>query len=298
MLNKTKMLFIGMVFISVVCFLFASQSEKIIFNAIGAENQSARLSLEISNSQESYLQAEPVLINFKLSNQTNEPIFWRGALGQFSKTNFIITNNAGVQSRFEGNKLPSSYVYSPLKKMQPGEQIQQTAILIQELLEELLENPGQYSLQVEFVYDGNEEGERRIKVLSNTIPIKIVEPKGIDQQAHKYLKEKLNARDVHRLDTQTLVQLRQEFAEKFKNSVYAKYIIFTLGTNYETLKEERKALRELCKIFDEDFHFSKDVKKIVHRIDAKLNPVVYTPNTPAPPVKHPCTGQIINTEDF
>ena len=275
-------------------FLVVFESEKITFNAVEAQNQSERLSLEISNSQESYLQAEPIFINFKLSNQTNQPILWRGALGQVSKTNFIVTNDAGVQSRFDGNKIKTAYIYSSLRKMQPGEQFQQTAVLIQELLEELLLNPGQYDLRVEFVYDGNTEEERRIKILSNSIPIKIVEPQGIDKQAHQYIKEKLNVSNIYRLDTRTLAQLRQQFVDRYRNSVYAKYIIFSLGTSYQARGEDAKALRELCKIHGENFYFSEDVEKIVIRIGERLNPVIWGPGLPIPVIKHPCTGKVIN----
>ncbi len=282
-------------FVSIICFLSVFRSEKIISNAVEAQNQSARLSLEISNSQESFLQGEPVLIDLKLSNQTNQSISWRGRLGSISHTTFVTTNDAGVQSRFDGNKyMTGSYVLLS-RIMQPEEQFQKASILGEDLVEELFPSPGQYNLQTEFVYDGNAEGERRIKILSNSIPINIVEPQGIDKQARKHIKEKIKGYKLKtREDTRALAKLKQEFVDKYRNSVYAKYIIFDLGITYETIGEDAKALRELCSIYDEKFYYFEDIEKIVLRIDGRVNPVVWGPGLPIPVLKHPCTGKVIH----
>jgi hypothetical protein len=70
-------------------------------------------------------------------------------------------------------------------------------------------------------------------------------------------------------------------------------MIFDLGNTYLAIGDNAKALRELCKISGENFHYAKDVEKIVFEIDAKLNPFVPAPGVPVPPAKHPCTGRVL-----
>lgn len=295
MSNKTKVFLIIAFCASFVCFSFVFRSEKIVFNIAEAQNQSDRLSLEISQSEGSYLQDEPILINLKLFNQTEQAISWQGRLGGISHTTFITTDAAGVQSRFDGNKhMAGGYVLMS-KVMKPGEKLEKLLLLSDDLLEKILPNPGQYNLQLEFVYDGDAEGNQRTKILSNSISLNIAEPYGINKQAHKFIKEKIRSYKLKtREDTRIFAQRKQEFVDKFRNSVYAKYIIFSLANTYQTIGEDAKAVRELCKIHDENFYYSENIERMVFEIDERLNPIVQAAGLPIPVLKHPCTGKVIN----
>jgi hypothetical protein len=78
-------------------------------------------------------------------------------------------------------------------------------------------------------------------------------------------------------------------------------MIFKVANSYRGL-DDAKALRELCKIHNLDFYYSKDVKRSLLQINAKLHPMVLNPNlpenAPLPLIIHPCTGRLINPHNF
>ncbi len=138
--------------------------------------------------------------------------------------------------------------------------------------------------------------KQQIKILSNSISINIVEPEGINRQAYEYIKGRINA--VRQSSNyQAKIQIEQEFVDRHRNSVYAKYIIFNLAHTYQAMGDDRKALREFCKVSGEEFHYSKEVEKTVLKIDKKLNPIDWDKipkDAPDPIIKHPCSGKILN----
>ncbi|MGI8848992.1 MAG: hypothetical protein ACR2HT_02355 [Pyrinomonadaceae bacterium] len=70
-----------------------------------------------------------------------------------------------------------------------------------------------------------------------------------------------------------------------------------LAAVYQAMGDEKKALRELCKISGEKFHHSERVERIVLQINKKLNPIDWDKipaDAPDPIIKHPCTGKILN----
>ena len=290
MLNKTRILITTSLFALIVCALLVILSKQIVSNTVKAQNELPKLSMEISSDQDSYLQAEPISINVKLSNRTNQPISWRGYLGVGPNFNFLVRDTNGVKPPWEGWKIAAG-IYSILRVMPPGEQIQQDVLLDHGLSQVLFPRPGRYDLQFEFVYRTDSEGSQQVKILSNSISITINEPQGKDLQAYEYLKGPLE-QARRQPNVRTLAQIEQEFVDRYSNTVYAKYIIFQLANTYQTLGEDEKAFRELCKISGQNFYYSKDVQKKVYRIDEKLRPVVMLPlpeNAPLPVRPHPCT---------
>jgi len=288
--NKTKISLIVKFLVLIFCSAFVFKSEQITPNIIRAQNQPAKLSIEVSSSQKSYLQGEPISINLKLFNQTDQPISWRGFLDVSPNINFFVQDANGKKLNWEASKYATGSVYSTLKTMQPGEQVQQPLLLERGLAEELFSNPGQYNLQVEFAYYTESKGRQQAKVLSNSIFINILAPQGIDRQAYSFIKETLEP-NLRKPNVQELAQLQQDFVARYRNSVYAKYIIFNLANTYQTIGEDEKALRELCKISGENFYYSKHVEKILYRIDEKLHSTVQLPlpeNATVPPRPHPC----------
>jgi hypothetical protein len=204
--------------------------------------------------------------------------------------NFLSRSDTGEEFRFEGSKYATGLIYSPLKTMPPGEQIQENLLLDRALSEVIFPTPGHYDLQVEFVYDSDSERRQQVKILSNSISINISEPTGVDCQAYEYIKGPLEL--AHRqTNVRALAQVQQEFVNRYRNTVYAKYIIWSLANTYRGLGEDEKALRELCKISGEDFHYSKDLQRKVYEIEEKLRPFIMLPlpeNVPAPIRPHPC----------
>ncbi|HEX8639454.1 MAG TPA: hypothetical protein VF692_15400, partial [Pyrinomonadaceae bacterium] len=98
MLNKIKLLTISFLFLSAICILLVIQQEQLTSNIAQAQSEAARLALGISTSQQSYLELEPISINLTLSNQTDQTIPWRGALGSLTHTSFVVTNSVGAKS--------------------------------------------------------------------------------------------------------------------------------------------------------------------------------------------------------
>ncbi len=292
---KTKALLVITCFVSIFCFLTVFRSEWITSNVATAQTNSSRLSLELSKSQDNHLRGEPISFTLKLSNQTNQPISWKGKLSGTSHINLIATNADGVETRFEGKNYVQPSTYIPIRVMQPGEQVQESWLLETELLDRFFLNAGTYSFRVEFEYHTGVPGEPKTKITSNPISINVVQPQGINLQAYQYIREKFGA-SSHQLNTHAVTELRQEFVNRFRNTVYAKYIIVKLGDNYEVLGEDAKAVRELCKISGENFHHTDRVEKTVRAIGARLYPVNWNlpPDAPPPIVRHPCTGINLN----
>jgi hypothetical protein len=207
----------------------------------------------------------------------------------------IATNADGVETRFEGKNYVQPSTYIPIRVMQPGEQVQGSWLLETQLLDRFFLNAGTYSFRVEFEYDRGVPGEPRTKITSNSISINVLEPQGINLQAYQYIRENFGA-SSHNLNNHAIAELRQEFVNRFRNTVYAKYIIVKLGEDYQRLGEDAKAVRELCKISGENFHHSERVERTVRAIGARLYPINWNlpPGAPPPIVRHPCTGIILN----
>lgn len=294
MLNKTKASLIVRFFV-VFYFLSIFQSEQAMSNVVAAQAQSSRLSLELSKSQENHLRAEPISFTLRLFNQTNQPISWKGSLISNANINLIAINANEVETRFDGNNYVTPYTYTIPRVMQPGEQVQESLLLETDLLDKLFLNPGLYTFRVEFSCDTNVAGEPRTKITSNPISINVLQPQGINLQAYQYIREKFGA-SSYQLDARARADLKQEFVNRFRNSVYAKYIIVSLGETYQRLGEDAKALRELCKVSGENFHHARRVEKTVLAIDRRLNPSnwVVSEGVPLPILRHPCKRISLN----
>jgi hypothetical protein len=302
MLNRNKVLLMVTSFILLVCCVLNFQSKRIASSIVEAQTNSSGLSLELSSSQKTFLRAEPITFNLKLFNQTDQPVTLRGSVSNLGNMNFLITNSEGIKSNSPG--IPSSLDGAPyligsyassLRTMQPGEKNEQSSLLERDLAEKLFPNPGKYDLQIEFGYTTNVPGEV-VRILSNSISIDILEPEGINRQAYQFIKEKLNTAR-RSSNNRVVTEVTQEFVDKYRNSVYAKYIIMDLASVYQAMGDDKKALRELCKISGEKFHHSKQVERIVLEINEKLNPIDWDKipdGAPEVVIKHPCTGKILN----
>lgn len=264
--------------------------QKPYFKTVNAKSEIPSLTLAVSTLKNDYLQIEPIPLSITLSNRTNQPIPWKGILIIGPNVNLLTRNAGGEEFKFVGSKYATGLFGSASRTMQSGEQVQQNVLLDRALSELLFPHPGHYDLQVEFVYGTGAEGKQQIKIVSNSISIDISEPQGLERQAYEYIKGPLTLAEKQ-TDVQVIAQRKQEFVDRYRNSVYAKYISFRLAFTYKVLGEDEKALRELCKISNENFYYSKDVQRDVYQIEEKLRPFVMLPlpeNVPTPIRPHPC----------
>lgn len=285
MIKKTKIIvligtIIGVIYVGLVSDLQQNN----------AQTGSGKLTLEISTAKTDYLLVEPISLNLYLSNRTAQPISWKGLLMIGPDINFVSRNATGDEIRFEGNKYVTGLFGSSVKSTLAGEQTSQEILLDRHLAEVLFPNPGQYTLQVEFLYRLDAEGRQPIKITSNSLSLNVNAPTGINREAYDYIKgplEEVNGKS----DVRAIVQSEEEFLNRFRNTVYAKYISVSLARTYQTLGQNEKALRELCKISNENFYYSKEIQKKVFEIDSVIRPVTLSPlpeNVPAPKLQNPC----------
>ena len=74
MSNKIKMLIVIVVFAFTFWAMISIWFQSTKSNTVQAQSAPSKLTLELSANQANYLQLEPVVIFFKLSNSTNVPI--------------------------------------------------------------------------------------------------------------------------------------------------------------------------------------------------------------------------------
>lgn len=288
--TKTITLIVTIIGLTYMCLVGGGQYNQ-------AQADLPKLTLDVSTVKTEYLQLEPVLLSLNLSNRTVQPISWNGLLMIGPNVNFVSRNAEGNEIRYEGNKYVTGLFGTSMKSMLAGEQIRQEILIDQNLAEILFPNPGQYTLQTEFAYRRDSEIGPPVKITSNSISLTINAPTGINRQAYDYIKGPLETVS-NGSDVRAIVQSEQAFVNQFSNTVYAKYITVSLARTYQTLGENANAFRELCKISNENFYYSKELRKRIFELDAILRPVVLLPlpeNAPTPIVPFPCAVVINKT---
>lgn len=265
---------------------------------IEAQTETPKLTFEVSTRRNSYILREPIEFNLKLSNQRQVPVK-SGSILQLRDTNILVRNEAGESKKWEINKFYIGGRVDGIVEMLPGRKMESEELLDGNLAEMMFSRPGRYEVQAEYVYESYRPQRETIKSVSTTFTINILEPKGIDKQAYDFLKE-IYEPALRQSDSSPTIELEQNFVDTFGKSVYAKYMILELASIYRG-EDKKKALKELCKIHDLDFHYKKNVKKMLLEINAVINPIVLVPlpeNAPLPLIVHPCTGKLINPHNF
>ena len=262
-------------------------------NSIQAQTEASKLTLELSTSKSNYFQLEPVEFNFKLSNSSVEPVKWQGLLILGSDLDFLIKSPGSEENRIEGRKMSIGTVASAPSVIQPGGEFISNAILGSvEEQEKVFPEPGTYQVRVEFNYkEITAEEVKQIKIASNPVTIHISAPQGVNLEAYNYIKNTLEKARSERVSADEMLRLRRNFVNNYRGSVYAKYEILKLALAYRAGGEDLKALRELCKISNENFNYSKQVQKTMQLIYVKLSPPDLTPLPPDAPIPqrpHPC----------
>lgn len=254
-----------------------------------AQASTAKLKLDISTPHNRYFHLESVPFDLRLSNQTTQAIRWNGLLMFGPSLSFVARNSSGVELRLEGKNMATGLFESPQRVMQPAGTFQGNELVATiGQLTRLFPEPGSYEVRVEFTYNDLDSGQRET-IVSNSVVVNIEEPHGINRQARDYLRDILEPNRTQ--PSREFVLLQQDFVDRFGNTAYGKYVIFELANAYLAKGEHIKAFRELVKISNVNFHYSKQVKATVAQLKAKLCPVQLIPNLPehAPvPIPPPC----------
>lgn len=291
-MSKKNLLYIAALLIVVVCgfgvpAITANRGSQVPGSRIGM----TELTLRITTRQGvEYLPLEPVVVDLTLSNPTSSTTSWQGFLAVGRDVNFQSRDTSGQVRRWEGRQYIGLIKSLPVA-MSPGEEVKRQILLDRHLSSLLFPRSGRYELKVEFTYKTRDEEQRReVQISSNPISVDIKEPSGIDRLAYDYLRGPLEEVSTQP-DVRLLAQKRQEFVDRFGNSGYAKYVIFQLANTYQTLGENQKAARELCKLTGQKFYYSNAVEKKAYELEAKLRPYVMVElaeDAPLPPRPHPC----------
>ncbi len=234
-MKKNKMFFLLVVLSSFILIAGWFQQRKQI--TVKAQSETPKLTLEVSTLQNSYLQLEPIHFKFKLSNRTNVPIKW-GASLSLREMHFSVRGENENIRRWEIRKYYLHGSLNGLIDMLPGDEVEAEDLLDGKLAEMMFSRPGRYEVQVEYIYDIYVPQREQIKFTANPIIIDIREPQGINRQAYDYLKGPYETAR-RKSDSTPLQGLRQNFVDNFSNSVYAKYMIFELGSIYRGLENAK-----------------------------------------------------------
>ncbi len=237
-------------------------------NTVVTEAQTqVSLKLELSTSVKTYLQLEPLPINFKLSNKSANTIAWDGYLGLGENVKLISRSENGTEIQW------FTTIDSPItgEVMQPDTKIEKPALIDKSLAKKLFPNSGLYQLRAEFTHrkSVNQQQVQIDTIISNPVDIEIKSPLGINLLAYQYL----ITHDLigHGESLIERVAKQQNFVNNFPNSVYWKYEAFDLAYGYFQLKHYEKAEREFYNISDLNFFYTEKVNDFLEKLAVKLN---------------------------
>jgi hypothetical protein len=245
------------------------------------------LSLSLSSPKSSYVLFEPVSLTFLLKNNTNRVVNDQTVLGFGPNLKVLVTNENNELTEIEGSTLSGrGYLIASNVPLQPNQERSKQEIVDDNSIEKLFPNPGRYTVRVSLFNQANQT------VTSNSVTIEITQPQGVDQQALDYIKTVLKpAEKRNKFNDLTLVQ--QQFVNNFRTSVYWKYVIVKLASNYQLLGKFTEAEREFCKVSTVSFPYSEKVRKNLEKLNTKLRRVALIPNLPEnaeiPIISRPCT---------
>lgn len=251
------------------------------------------LVLALSTLKSSYLQLETVPLTLKLSNQTSEPVKWQGILTLGADMDLLVQPPSGEEKIIEGVTVNIAALASAPITLNPRQEIESKVVIDGvSFFERAFPSPGNYQVRVRFSYE-KIDGEKssRETVLSNPVTINIATPQGVDLRAYNYLQNTLEQARRARVSSEELITLQKNFVETYSGSVYAKRQIWNLAITYKALGEDLKAMRELCKLSNDNTFYSPQVERLLNTIDVKLHPVDLTPlpeDAPIPARPHPC----------
>lgn len=222
-----------------------------------------KLTFEVELNKNSFLPFEPLLVKFKVFNQTKLPLaadnpqFLRDSVLKVTNSNGrIIEVNSLITS--QGRALPLPGQIPILQPLQSYEEIKIPAID-----SNVFSEPGKYKLQF-ILYGGTKPLE------SNVIEVAIEIPLGIDKDAFDYLNK--NGKNVWFAPSfrENCFNLLRNFVDMYGESTYGKYAIKSLASYYFYKGELDKAQTEFEKIKDsQNKVIAEEAKRSLAEIENK-----------------------------
>jgi len=216
--------------------------------AIAQSSETARnagfdkLSFEVEPAKKNYLPFEPLVLMFKVTNETPTPLAAEPPEFLLDSTLRVETPEGKVQeiSGLSLNTGRPQQLPGPPTIVQPLQSYEEVAAPA--LSPDLLAEPGVYRLQ--FVLYGG-----KTPIESNVIEVIIEAPQGADEGAFSYLSKtgKSVWFDAIYQDKNGVASLIM-FVEQYGASVYGEYAIASLGNYYRSVGEIDKAVAEYEKI--------------------------------------------------
>ncbi|MGH9945910.1 MAG: hypothetical protein ACRD6X_01775 [Pyrinomonadaceae bacterium] len=286
-INMTKM---SLVVVAMVTGLLGGVTFLPVQTALVTAQGQTNLTFEVVLSKSEYIKMEPVPFEFKVVNKSAEPVNWSALVAIGPSTNLFVKNENGFETKWEGRKLLTILLATSPMRLDPGREYTNTTFLQMGTVERVFPKAGKYEVRFELLYNKYTPDLQRETIMSNPVAITIVEPKGADLQAYSFLNEEIKPAQALSKDDETL-RLKQTFVDRFPDSAYTRYLVFELASVYQALGQDQKAVRELCKLSNENFYFSDRVQRQLLEIDEKLHPTVMTPlseNDPIPSKPNPC----------
>lgn len=251
------------------------------------------LELSLSTSKNTFIRSEPIPFHFTLLNRGSATIGFVGFLGLGGEVNLLVRNPDGTESKWEGKKFyPLSG--SGFGKVRPTEPLRNKSLLDDfKLLDRMFPRSGSYSVRTEFLYrlDSGDGGSQVIPTTSNAVQIDIVEPVDRDREAYDLIVSSF-VKNESKFTIEAYNRDIKTFVDRYSDTVYGKYLVFKLAQIYHVTGKDQEAIRELCKVSNENFYFSDQVLSKLAVIDEKLHPTVIRQNlpedAPIPTKPHPC----------
>ncbi len=205
-----------------------------------------KLSLNVELNKSEYIPLEPLFVQIKVSNQTQDTLSLL-SIPDFKRLFVEVTSNGITKT------VGSLYTSGPGRGSFPVEvkkgQAFSKAVALEVNLSKMFPEPGQY--QMRFVlYNGRDKGLGG-QIKSEIKEITIKKPTGIDKVAIEFLRKNMDqSSDVlfWWKDQNKWQELMEKFVQDYSESEIGEYAIFQLGISYSNGGELDKAETEFEKI--------------------------------------------------
>ncbi|GEM_PF-4550280 len=254
--------------LAVQCFLF--------WQSAGAQTEPRskfyNLKFEAKPAKDKYFPLELIQVSYKIFNPTDSPVQvnWSSSIVIFS----MEVNKDGKKSV---PRLTNILAPHGVSFIQPNQTIEGKGVL-NFALSNIFPDYGKYELT--FTIRGKESGkESGGEVVSKTVEITIQQPMGINAEALNFIYK------IHKISKIMYVfgsiwedkredktkDPIEEFVEKYSDSVYGDYAVFTLAGIYKSQKKYDMATKEYNKLKGKkDFAYSEYVTADLEEIEQDL----------------------------
>jgi tetratricopeptide (TPR) repeat protein len=197
--------------------------------AVTAQQTSSfsQLTLDLAISKEKFVQLEPIPLNLRLSNKTNQPIVGHSAIDfSYNLIELFVFYNGEKREITKSDRIIDGVAKA--KIIRPRESYSSKELINLDL-DQTFHEPGVYQIQaVLHDIDGKQE------VKSNLVAVRILAPQGADAQAFSYIKSNgkppytfTSGLELH--SSEQAQNVLKIFVFSFRDTVYGDYAALDLG---------------------------------------------------------------------